>query len=124
MSLKKELIKELRNTGEILKPFIESYDAGSQRWDGSTYIKADKTKKPDPYALAWWSKLRTMADMLEAQESEITEKQKEYIRHELCGGMGSLSDFCLDTEIPGNQAEEASKELHQATSQLFKMLNP
>ena len=121
---KKAFIEELRSAGEILKPFIESHDAGSQKWDGSTYTKADKTKKPDPYALAWWSTLRTMADMLEAQESEITEKQKEYIQHELCGGMGSLSDFCLDTEIPGKQAEEASKELHKATSRLFKLLNP
>ncbi|MFA5252426.1 MAG: hypothetical protein WC454_07565 [Phycisphaerae bacterium] len=120
---KKQFVEKLRKTAEILKPFIESYKAGALKWDGIAYVKTDKTKKPDPYALAWWSILCTIADLLDAQESEITEKQKEYIRHQLCGGMGSLADFRLDASDWGKQAEEANKKLDAIRRMLSKMLN-
>ncbi|MBW8042298.1 MAG: hypothetical protein FVQ85_20180 [Planctomycetes bacterium] len=119
----KEFIEELRKTAKTLEPFVQSYNAGSLRWNGSDYVEATKTKKPNPYALAWWSKLRTIADLLETQESKITERQKGYIRHELSGGMGSLADLWLDLGKEGTSSDETSKQLEEARQKLSELLN-
>ena len=119
----KEFIEQLRKTAKILEPFIQSYNAGSLRWDATAYVRAAKTKKPDPYALAWWSTLNTMVGLLEGQGLEIAEEQKEYIRRELCGGMGSFSDFRLDASDWGKGAEEANKELDAARLRLSDLLS-
>ena len=118
----KEFIEELRNTAEVLKPFVRAFEKGSLRWDGTAYVKVEEETKPDPYALAWWSALNTMVGLLEGQGSKITEEQKEFIRRELCGGMGSFSDFRLDAS-DWKEAEKANKELAAARLRLSELLS-
>ena len=56
----REFIKQLRETAETLKPLTKSATLGSLTWNGTTYAKSNEEKKPEPYALAWWSILSTV----------------------------------------------------------------
>jgi|ERR1700683_764870 len=87
-----EFIKQLRATAEELKPLTQSALPGASTWDGKSYVKGEG-KEPDPNALAWWSILNTIADLVEAQDAPLSTKQKAYLNRVLFGGMGSLNDL-------------------------------
>jgi hypothetical protein len=66
-------------------------------WDGKAYVTS-RPKTPDPYCLAWWLTLNTIADLLEAQTEPPNVRQIEYLEHLLFGGMGSFNDLYLDED--------------------------
>jgi hypothetical protein len=112
---KREFIKQLRETAETLKPLTESAMLGSLNWNGITYAKSTEEKKPEPYALAWWSILSTVAELIDAQETPLSEKQIAYLDRLLFGGMGSFNDFSL----AGKTAKSVNDRLDEQRSSLY-----
>jgi hypothetical protein len=95
---KTALIKQLREAAEILEPLTRSPHPAARVWNGATWAKPDaNAKSADPYALAWWMALRTIASLLEAQDSPISSQQISYLHKELFGGMGSFNDLSFPT---------------------------
>ena len=78
---------------------------------------------PDPYALCWWGILSTIAELLEAQESPISDKQLDYIKKALFGGMGSLTDLWFDPGILGSNAELINNQLKIQRPILYNLLS-
>ena len=74
---------EIRSIAAELKPFIAFSSKNSLIWNGDKYIKTNKEKSPDPYALAWWTKLNTIADLLDSQETSISKEQFKYLENVL-----------------------------------------
>jgi hypothetical protein len=103
-----QFVKQLRDTATELQPLTHSASPNSATWDGMNYVKGEE-RGPDPYALAWWSILCTIADLLEAQEAPLSPKQIEYLRSVLFGGMGSLNDLWLKDADKINQRLEESR---------------
>jgi hypothetical protein len=92
MAKKAAFTASLRATSIILEPLIKG--------------------SPEPYALAWWSKLQSIAAMIETQGSDVTAAQISYLKKELFGGMGSLNDLWFD--MPG-----INENLSRAREKLF-----
>jgi hypothetical protein len=91
---KTEFIKQLRETAKVLEPLTQSTLPGTRFWDGTSYVKSEANAKvPDPYALAWWMALRSIAGLMEAQDSPISSQQAAYLKSMLFSGMGSLNDL-------------------------------
>ena len=86
-----KFVQQLRSIAEELTPLTLSATPGAATWDGTKYAKVD-AKSADPVALVWRSVLTTIAELVEAQESPVTLRQREYLQHLLFGGMGSLND--------------------------------
>jgi hypothetical protein len=116
---KAEFINQLRSIAEELKPLMRSVSLGALTWDGTSYVKSTATKVPDPYALAWWSKLLTIAALIEAQESPLSPKQIAYLTNDLFGGMGSLTDLSFDPKASGTIATAINERLNQKRHALF-----
>jgi hypothetical protein len=80
---KKRFIKELRITAEVLNPLTESLKSGSFKWNGREYAEVicskEEEKEPNPYALAWWSRLITIASLLEAQQTPLSAAQITFL---------------------------------------------
>jgi hypothetical protein len=112
----------LRATANMLRPFISEHRAGTRIWDGVTHRRADQSRRVDPYALAWWSILKTMADLIERQNCELTKEQRDYVEHQRFGGTGSLLDFSLDVSSYGREGEQADKKLVKAGESLSVIL--
>ena len=109
----------LRGLAGILKPFIDACEPGTLGWDGESYAPVTEAKPRDPYALAWWCTLTTMADLLDAQDQAPSAKQVAYVRHSLLGGMGSLQDFSIDPDVAGDGAESVNSKLDKKLTQVF-----
>src|SRR5580658_1762452 len=98
---KSAFIKQLRATANELTPLAKSAVAGGLAWNGTEYAKADDIRSFDPNAHSWQVVLRAIADLLEAQESPFSQKQIEYLKRILFGGMGSLNDLSFDPKSRG-----------------------
>jgi hypothetical protein len=120
METKKKVVSEIQYMANKLRPFIETKDSKIK----SKLLKYFEELEliPNPHALAWWSILTAITELLQAQESDITEKQKEYILHELCGAMGSFADFQLDENIFGTDATETNQKLNTVRKNLYSIL--
>lgn len=116
---KTEFVKHLRDIATEIKPLTESASSGAAVWNGTEYAKSGKIKKPDPYALSWWSILETIANLIEAQESPLNFKQLEYIEQVLFSGAGSLNDLYFDPKSLGDSAAAINERLNQKRSDLF-----
>ena len=116
----KKIIALLNQAAEVLQPFTRSVQPGSLVYDGTRYAPAPP-QTPDPYALAWWSSIQTVVALLDGSES-LTARQLDYLHSSFCGGMGSFSDFTLDTSHPGSDAEAANARLSSIRSSLFHAL--
>lgn len=115
---KTEFIKQLRDTAAEIKPLTEATSAGALVWDGIKYAKGE-VKQADAYALSWWSILGTIADLIEAQESPLSQRQLAYIERVLFGGMGSLNDLYFDPKTLGARARAINERLKQKRHALF-----
>lgn len=115
---KTEFIKQLRATAEELTPLTQSVAPGAMTWNGREYAKSGE-RKPDPYALAWWSSLIAIAELIEAQETPLSTKQLAYLDRLLFGGMGSLNDLSFDQESSGVSADLVNKRLDEKRRTLF-----
>lgn len=106
-----KFIEQLRATAAELEPLTKSTLPGAMTWNGSEYVKnVGEANAPDPYALAWWSTLTTIADLIEAQETQLTDKQFAYLNRVLFGGMGSLADLSFNSKSV-NEGLNKSRQL-------------
>ena len=108
----------LDDCAEILDPFIKSSRRGGLLWNGVEYAPSTQDLEPDPYALAWWSTLRTISALL-AGQSSLTSQQHAYLQCELFGGMGSLNDFSLNAKRWGKKAKAANEQLREIRDELY-----
>lgn len=115
---KTEFIKQLRATAEELSPLTQTVAPGAMAWNGAEYSKGEK-RNPDPYALAWWSSLIAIAELIEAQETPLSTKQRAYLDRLLFGGMGSLNDLSFDQRLLGASADIVNKRLDEKRRTLF-----
>jgi len=113
------LINHLRAMARDLEPLTRAAAPGDMAWDGKEYRKVTSEAHPDPYALAWWSKLNTLADMIDHQDSELSPKQLSYLQRALFGGMGSLNDLWFDERQYGQTAKEINNKLGFSREALF-----
>jgi hypothetical protein len=116
-----QLIDLLKQTSAILEPFTQDVRQNALAYDGTRYAPATP-KSPEPYALAWWSSFQTTIALLDGLEA-LTPKQRDYLRHSLCGGMGSFGDFSLDEARLGASATKANRELTRIRASLYDTLN-
>jgi hypothetical protein len=116
---KATLAKHLRNVARDLEPLTRAATPGDIAWDGKEYKKVTRETHPDPYALAWWSKLTTLADMIDYQNNGLSPKQLSYLQRVLFGGMGSLNDLWFDERQFGKIAKEINNRLSHSREALF-----
>jgi hypothetical protein len=114
-----EFISQLRATANELKPLTEAVPLGSLVRNGNEYAKASTGGSPDPYALAWFSVLLNIAELLERQEGSISREQTDYLNRLLFGGMGSFSDLSIDSRTWGNLAEAINDRLMELRKLLY-----
>jgi|SRR5690348_18356474 len=115
---KVEFIKQLKATANELKLLAESVAPGALTWNGTEYVKGIE-RKADPYALAWFSTLLTIADLIEAQEAPLSDKQIAYLKRNLFGGMGSLNDLSFDSRTVGDLAKTINDRLDKQRRLLY-----
>lgn len=115
---KTEFIEQLKAVAEELKPLTQAASPGAATWNGKEYVKGGE-KKPDPYALAWWSTLVSVAELIDAQEAPLSLKQIDYLDRLLFGGMGSLNDLCFDPKTSGASADLVNRRLDEKRQALF-----
>jgi hypothetical protein len=77
---------------------------------------------PDHSAVAWWSSLTSIAEMIDRQRWPLTKPQLEYLRSTLFGGMGSFQDWSLEQQSYGSDATNTNKRLEKLRSELFRLL--
>ena len=116
---KTAFIKQLRATANELTPLTQSAAAGASVWNGTEYARSKESKLPDPYALSWRTMLGAIADLIEAQESPLTERQTGYLERLLFGGMGSLNDLNFDPKAGGDLARIVNDRLDEQRRILY-----
>lgn len=120
---KATLISRLRAAAKDMEPLTQAASAGSLTWNGNEYVRATSDKHPDPYALAWWSTLNTLSDMIEYQDTELSARQMSYLKRILFGGMGSLNDLWFDERQFGKLAKEINGKLSHSREALFSVFD-
>ena len=113
-----EFTRQLRAAADELKPLTQALTVGAATWNGVEYIKGVE-KTPNPYALAWWSTLIAVAELMEAQETPATPRQINYLDRLLFGGMGSLNDLSFDPKSVGPIASDINVRLEIRRHALF-----
>jgi hypothetical protein len=121
MMKKQEVLTSLRALAEELRPFTLAAAAGARKWTGSAYSQGNNMPQ-DAYALSWWSAISTIADLLERNDSPMSEAEYSYLLSRICGGMGSFADFALDEIIYGPAARKTNKRLDEMRSHFFEIL--
>lgn len=116
-----DFIAGLRAAAAELQPFTKDVQSGGRIWNGTAYIQS-APKQADSYALAWWSVLMEIADLLETQDAALSLNQAEHLRRKLFGGMGSFADYCVDTTQWGDAAKIANQRLNEIRTGLFQNL--
>jgi len=114
-----DFISTLRSIADELRPFTQSANPSSRSWNGTAYVKAGG-ESPEPFALAWCATLNTIADLIEAQDAQLSLKQVSYLERILFGWMGSRQDFYLDKDRLGESANKANNEIKKKTNYLFE----
>jgi hypothetical protein len=116
---KTRLVNRLRAVAKDIEPLTQAAKAGGMTWNGNEYVRATADKQPDPYALAWWSTLNTLSDMIEYQDTELSPSQISYLERILFGGIGSLNDLWFDERRLGKLAKEINSKLSHSREELF-----
>jgi len=112
---KRQLVQLIRDCADILKPLLGKLQPVPE---------GEKSERafiePGPYALAWSSSLYEMAEMLECQDGDVSEKQMHHIKHSLgvYGGNTTLDDLWFSSTA---YAEE-SKGVNEALKERIKFL--
>ena len=116
---KNKFTKQLREVANVIEPLTHDIYKGASVWNGVEYAKSEVDEKPHPYALMWWSKLMTLADFIDAQDSPLSRDQMNYLQHCLFGGIGSLNDLCFSTQAVGEVAHFVNKNLDKKREELY-----
>ncbi len=117
----RKLIDLLKQASTVLQPFTLEVKPGDLVYDGTRYAPSPP-RSLDPYALAWWSSFQTTIALLDGLEA-LTPSQLDYLRHSLCGGMGSFGDFSLDEKRWGASAAKANRQLAQIRTSFYEALS-
>lgn len=115
------VIDLLNEAAAILEPFTAVTSPGTLVWNGSRYASGTDNKM-DPYALAWWATISASVSLIDGQ-TELSAKQRDYIRRTFCSGMGSFNDFALDPRTLGPVAVDANKELDRIRALLHEAMS-
>jgi len=118
---KSELVKGLRAAASELEPLARSIGTNTAVWNGTSWVKGLPSQEPSPYAVGWLRTLNTLADILELQESPLSERQVTYLKEMLFGGMGSLIDLKFDWHKLGAAAKTVNKRLSDRTDELYNL---
>jgi hypothetical protein len=94
---KPAFIQHLRDTADVLKPLTIQSSPGAKHWNGTAYVEAEPAQF-DPGALAWWSTLTAVAEMIDNQDAPVSERQAAYLDGLLFGAMGSLNDLSISSQ--------------------------
>jgi hypothetical protein len=115
---KDAFVQHLTQTVRILKPYTTPGRPGTKRWDGTGYVESNTTSFA-PQALAWWSTLTAIAEMVDNQDAPLSEKQTAYLEGLLFGGMGSLNDLSVSSKSVGDSADSINTQLDLQRKLLF-----
>lgn len=115
------IVTLLREGAAVLFEYSETRAAGVLTWDGTAYKPAKVGKTGDLQAAKWWAILSTLAEFLALQKTPLTEEQRGYLLHRLCGGMGSFNDFIL-SEASNVGAHQANAKLSQIRARMLELL--
>ena len=116
---KADFVRQLGEIAETLRPLTRSANPGALTWDGNQYVKGQQVS-PDPYALAWFSTVTTMASLLDGQECPLSVAQIACIDRTLFGGGGSLNDLTFGPDSVGNTAETINRRLDEKRRALWR----
>ena len=108
----------LRRAAAVLAQFAEPQTSGSLTWNGTAYVPGHRAKY-DPHAAKWWATLSTIAELLDAQDTPLSVRQKSYLDSLLFGGMGSFNDLVLEEKRFGAKATRANLELNDLRKAMF-----
>jgi len=117
--MKNSFIDLLHAAAGVLAKFAETSASGGLIWSGTAYVQSSNAKF-DPYAAKWWSILTAVAGLLDAQDTPLSPRQREYLSRLLFGGMGSFNDFALDESWLGSEAVRANRELDRLRKEMFE----
>ena len=116
---KQIFVAHLRETAELLKPFTIESSPGAKHWNGTAYVESEPGQF-DPGALAWWSMLTAIAEMIDNQDTPISAKQAVYLDGLLFGGMGSLNDLSIPSRPDGKRVSSINAKLDRQRRLLFE----
>ena len=116
------IVELLNEAAATLAPYAEVPSPGGRSWDGSRYVTHEQ-KPFDPIAAKWWSVLTTAAEILRLQDAPPSQRQLEYLRKILLGGMGSLVDFRVPSDLGGDSAVATNARLDQLTNAMHAWLD-
>src|ERR1017187_3707252 len=92
---------------------------GDEIWNGERFVKVRQFGEADLAALLWYEKITTISTLIGGQESSVSEKQSEYLKRLLFGGMMSLNDLSFNEEKLGTYAAGLNYRLSELRTQLF-----
>jgi hypothetical protein len=120
-----QLVQQLNQIERLLRRFAHSEADRKLPWDGRTYFAYPNPapRQVDPDAVELLLRISIMATLLEYQDSPLTERQIEYLRSCLLGGMLSFSDFALSEKLSGRDARDANEELNRLRAELYRTFN-
>jgi hypothetical protein len=103
----KELVELIRGSADVLKPLCGKFKHAPQ--------EIGDWVEPEPYALAWRSKLDELATMLELQGFPVTEKQLHHIKSMLgvFGGNGTLDDLFFNADKYEAESKAVNEKLRE-----------
>ena len=115
---KTAFLQHLRETAELLKPFTIQSSPGAKHWNGTAYVESEPAPL-EPGALAWWSTLTAIAEMIDNQDTPLSARQAAYLDGLLFGGMGSLNDLSIRSHDRKN-ADAINAKLDRQRRLLFQ----
>lgn len=118
---KSNLVRGLRAAACELEPLARTIRRNTAVWNGTSWTKGLPLQEPSPYAAAWLFTLTTLADMIELQESPLSERQVAYLKDMLFGRMGSLTDLKFDWRRLGPIAKQVNTRLSERTEELYTL---
>jgi hypothetical protein len=116
---KAKLVHILHQLTELFRAFVSPHR--NVAWDGCVNLEYPPPNRESVKieTVVWFARLSTMEALLEYQDSPPTDKQIEYIRSWLLGGMMSLSDFSFCKSESGQDHAAVNEELGRLRHELF-----
>jgi hypothetical protein len=118
-TLHKLFIKQLKDVAAEIEPLTRDVTSDTALWNGAQWATGNTPSEPDLVAVSWWSFLVMMAGLLEAQDTPLSLKQTTFMRRQLFGSMGSLTDVSFDARRLGPRAYEINSRLAQKRETLY-----
>jgi hypothetical protein len=115
----------LRSIAAVLERWATPPPRGTHTrvWNGLAYVEiapdALRDWKFDHYAALWWVAIRTIVELLERQDGDLTPAQVAYLRSTFVGTAGSFQDFSIQpADDTAPHAERDNVELRRLSGRL------